>query len=113
MSDFDDAIGDMTQDLLTEAGGSFVYHRDQTSTTITLRKSTLRPVQMENGEGVIVEVRPVDFIALTSALPYAVPLAGDQITGGGKRYELQPTTGQKVFRQISPQMTRLHTNEIG
>ena len=113
MSDFDDAIGDMTSDLLAEAGDSFVYHRGATSTTITLRKSTLPPVQMENGEGVIIEVRPVDFIALTTALPYAVTVAGNQITGGGKRYELQPTTGQKVYRQISPQMTRLHTNEIG
>lgn len=112
MSDFDDAIGDMTTDLLTEAGGSFVYHRGTTSTTITLRKSTLPPVQMENGEGVIIEVRPVDFIALTTALPYAVPLAGDKITGDGETFELQPTTGQKVWRQISPQMTRLHTNKV-
>jgi hypothetical protein len=112
MSDFDDAIGDMTQDLLTEAGGSFVYHRGTTSTTITLRKSTLQPVQMENGEGVIIEVRPVDFIGLTTAMPYTVPLAGDRITGGGEKFELQPTTGQKVFRKISPQMIRLHTNKI-
>jgi hypothetical protein len=112
MSGFDDAIGDMTIDLLTEAGGSFVYHRGTTSTTITLRKSTLKPMQMENGEGVIIEVRPVDFIALTTSLPYAVPEPGDRISGGGEVFELQPTVGQKVWRQISPQMTRLHTSKV-
>jgi hypothetical protein len=112
MSDFDDAIGGMTTDLLAEAGGAFVYHRGTVSTTITLRKSTLQPTLMEGSDGVIVEVRPIDFLALTSALPYAVPMAGDQITGGGETFELQPMTGEKVWRQISPQMTRLHTKKI-
>jgi len=27
-------------------------------------------------------------------------------------FELQPMTGEKVWRQISPQMTRLHTKKI-
>ena len=39
-------------------------------------------------------------------------MAGDQITGGGETFELQPMTGEKVWRQISPQMTRLHTKKI-
>lgn len=113
MSDFDDAIGDMTTDLLTEAGGSFVYHRGSTSTTITLRKSTLPSVFMEAGNGVQIEVKPVDFIGLTTAMPYDPPERGDRITGGGLIYEVQPTVSEKVFRRISQQMTRIHTKQIG
>ena len=85
MSDFDDAIGAMTLDLLVEAGGSFVYVRGNTSTTITLRKSTLQPEIIEGGNGTLIEVRPVDFIGMTTSLPYDPPERGDVIVGGGLR----------------------------
>lgn len=113
-SEFDDAIGDMTSDLLTEAGGSYVYVRGNTSTTITLRKSSLAPEVIEGGNGTLIEVRPVDFIALTTALPYDPPERGDVIVGDSMRWEVQPPpTSEKVFRRISQQMTRIHTKQIG
>jgi len=112
MSDFDDAIGDMTTDLLAEAGGSFTYRRGSVNTAITLRKSQQQSFFLDAGNGQTTEVRPVDFIGLTSALPYPEPQKGDLIIGGGIRYEVQPTTSEKVFRQISGQMTRIHTKRI-
>lgn len=112
MSDFDDAIGDMTSDLLTEAGLSCVYLRGTTSTTLTMRKSSGQPYPVDAGNGLIVEVRPVDFICLTSALPYVQPMQGDRVVCGGLKFEVHPPTGDKVFRQISPQMTRIHTKQV-
>ena len=112
MSDFDDAIGDMTDDLLTEAGESCIYIRGTESTTITLRRSPGRSQFINNGNGGVIEIRPTDWIARTSALPYAIPQAGDIITVAGKRYELQPFGGEKVFRVTSPQMTRLHSKQV-
>ena len=112
MSDFDDAIGDMTSDLLTEAGTSCVYLRGTTSTTVTFRKTSGQPYPVDAGNGIIIEVRPVDFIGKTSALPYSQPLQGDRIICGGLKFELHPTTDDKVFRQISPQMTRIHTKQV-
>ena len=109
---FEDAATIATQALLDFAGESCVYIRGASSTAITLRRSSLAPQYMDTGNGLIVEVRPVDFIGLTSALPYAVPQAGDRIVCGGNRYELTPTTGDKVFRQITPTMTRLHTKLV-
>ena len=112
-TDFDNAIGDMVDDLLTEGGETWVYCRGNVTATLTARRSIQRPLLIDSGTGSIVEVRPVDFILLTTALPYAVPERGDLIKGDGKTYELQPTVGEKVWRQISPQMTRLHTKQIG
>jgi hypothetical protein len=112
MSDFNDAIGKMTTDLLTEAGGSFVYSRGATSTTITLRKSVQQNQVVDTGTGMIAEIRSIDFIGLTTAFPYDPPERGDRITGGGITYEVQPITGDKVFRRISGQMTRVHTKQI-
>ena len=113
MSDFDDAIGDATTDLLTEAGGSFVYIRGRTSTTITLRKSVLPSQFIEPEPGMQIEVKPVDFIGLTTALPYDPPERGDRIVGGGMTFEVMPTVSEKVFRRISQQMTRIHTKQVG
>lgn len=113
MSDFDNAIGDMTTDMLTEAGGSFVYRRGTLKTTLTLRKSMQSPTLIDKGEGLIIEVQSVDFIGLTIAMPYDPPERGDQIVGGGFTYEVQPTVSEKVFRRISQQMTRIHTKQIG
>ena len=114
MSDFDDAIGDMTDDLLAEAGGTFVYHRGGVSTSITMRLSKPPAYAVDNGNGQIVEVQPVDFIAKTISLPYLIPLRGDKITGGGVTYEVQPPQGSdKVYFRKSPEMTRIHTKQSG
>lgn len=112
MSDFDDAIGDMTEDLLTEAGSSFVYIRGNTTTTMTLRKSQQRSTLVETASGLISEEGPVDFIGLTTAFPYDPPERGDRIAGSGLIYEVQPTTGEKCYRQISDQMMRVHTKRV-
>ena len=112
MSDFDDSIGTMTLDLLVEAGSSCVYRRGNTTATITLRKSQQASFQIDSGNGSLIEVTPVDFIGLTTAFPYDPPERGDRITVGDSVYELQPTTSEKVFRRISPQMTRIHTKQV-
>ena len=112
MSDFDDAIGDMTTDMLVEAGVSCVYIRGNVTTTITLRKSRQQSMFMDAGNGQQIEVRPVDFIGLTSAVPYAIPLRGDRIKCGSLSYEVQPSVSEKVFRMISPQMMRIHTKQV-
>lgn len=113
MSDFDDAIGDMTNDLLTEAGGPFVYLRGTSKTTVTMRKSTLAPMILDAGNGTTIEVRRVDFILLTADLPYGDPQRGDQIKAGSLTWEVLPTVSEKVFRRISDQMTRIHTKQVG
>jgi len=112
-TDFDDAIGDMTIELLAEAGGSFVYIRGITSTTVTLRKSVQQSVILEPEPGMQIEVKPVDFIILTTALPYDPPERGDRIVGDGMTFEVMPTVSEKVFRRISQQMTRIHTKQVG
>ena len=40
-------------------------------------------------------------------------LDGDKIVGGGKAFEVQPTTSEKVFRQITQTMTRIHAKQVG
>lgn len=109
---FDDAVADMTSELLAFAGESCVYVRDASSTTITMRCSVQRPQQYDSGTGSIIEVRPVDFIGLASAFPYPHPKAGDRIKRAGRWYEVTPTTGEKVYRQMTPTMLRIHTKEI-
>ena len=116
MSDFDDAIGDMVDDLLTEAGSSWTY-RDAPGTgsadaTVTARKSVLPPFSFEGGPGHIVEVRPIDFIMKTSALPFGEPVRGQRLLSATETYEVWSLNGEKCFRQISPQMTRIHTKRI-
>ena len=60
MSDFDDAITDMTGDLLAVAGSSFLYIRGNVTATVTLQKSVQQPFQIDSGNGSLIEVRPVD-----------------------------------------------------
>ena len=108
MSDFDDAIADMTADLLSEAGAEFSYVRGTTTTTVTMRKSH-QPSYLVDIEGMQSEVTPTDFIGLTANLPYSPPRKGDKIIDGDTVYLVQPTTSEKTFRVISPQMTRIHT----
>lgn len=109
---FEDAVTQATESLLAFAGESCTYLRGASSAVVTLRRSSLAPQYMDTGVGQVVEVRPVDFIGLTSSLPYAIPQAGDRIVCGGNRYEVTPTTGDKVYRQITPTMTRIHTKQV-
>ena len=112
MSDFDTAVTDMTEDLLSEAGSGFVYSRGTTTATVTLRKSVGQSQLMESGDGLITEVRPVDFIGLTSDLPFAIPKRGDIISDSSGKWEVMPTISEKVFRQISKTMTRIHAQKV-
>ena len=112
MSDFDDAIGDAVADLLAEAGVSCVYIRGNETTSITLRKSTLQPVIVDDGTGHLTEIQPVDFIGRTITMPYDPPLQGDRITRGGETFEVKPVLSEKCYRRISPQMTRLHCKRV-
>lgn len=112
MSDLDTDVSSMMTDFLEVAGDSFVYLRGSTSTTITLRKSVQLSVVIDNGNGHVLTVKPVDFIGLTSALPYDPPLKGDQIVGGGMTFEVQPTVSEDVYRRITATQTRVHTKRI-
>ena len=113
MSDFDDAIGEMVNDLLAEAGESVTYFRGTSSHTVTARRAAGRSQFVDLGNGQVMEMKPVEWIMLQADLPYVTPLAGDVIMASGQRYELQPFAGEKVFRQTSPQMVRLHSKAIG
>lgn len=114
MSDFDDDVGDMTSDLLEYAGDSYTY-RDVNhgrSAAITLVKSSPPSFQIDNGNGLLIEIRPVEFKCLTSDLPFGNPVKGQRIERSGNVWEIQPTTSEKVFYQMSPQMTRIHAKLI-
>jgi hypothetical protein len=112
MSDFDDAIGDAIADLLAEAGTACVYIRGSSTASVTLRKSTLQPVIVDNGAGHLSEVQPVDFIGRTSQLPFDPPISGDRIKIGDESFEVNPLISEKCFRRISPQMTRIHCKRV-
>jgi len=112
MSGFDDDIGGMVDDLLVQAGGSFSYFRGTESAPVTLIKSARMPSLIDAGNGTVVEVRSVDFIGRPTEMPYSEPKRGDRIVGGGSTFEVQPTTGDKVFLIVSPQMIRIHTKQV-
>jgi hypothetical protein len=78
-----------------------------------LRKSQQQSQLIDNGNGYLIEVAPVDFIGLTSAFPYDPPERGDMIKAGGLTWEVQqPTGSEKVYRRITDTMTRVHTKQI-
>lgn len=110
-NDLDDAVGEMAEDFLAEAGESWSYIRGVTTYTVTMRRSAMRPVTLETNEGFI-EVRPIDFIGLVSDMTsFYPPQRGDEITNGTSTYEVMPTTGEKCFRALSPKMVRIHTKQ--
>lgn len=114
MPDFDDAIGDMTEDLLDEAGEEYTYRNQAggATATVTAVKSSPPSFQIDNGNGLLIEVRPVEFKMLTSDLPFGNPVKGQRFERGMNVWEIQPTAGEKCFYQQSPQMTRIHTKLI-
>ena len=116
MPDFDDAVGDLVTDLHSEAGRTVTYRRGGASLgTLTMSRHRQQSQYVDNGQGGIIEVTPVDFIGKTSALEALSafpPLKGDLIVVGSETFEVLPTVGEKVFRRISDQMTRIHTKRV-
>ncbi len=112
MSALDDAVGEMVDDLLAEAGAVVSYLRGGIEIgTLTMSLQRQPSQYIDNQQGGLIEITPVDFIAKTSDLPSFPPLRGDQIVIGGETFEVVPTTGEKVFRRVSYQMTRIHTKQ--
>lgn len=114
MSDFDDDVGDMVDELLTAAGDEYTYRNCAGGETVTVTavKSSPPSFQNDNGNGLLIEVRPVEFKMLTSDLPFGNPVKGQRFERGSNVWEVQPTTSEKCFYQQSPQMTRIHTKLI-
>ena len=114
MSSMDNDIGDMVTDLLTAAGDAYTYRNGAggATATVTAVKSSPPSFQIDNGNGLLIEVRPVEFKMLTSALPYGNPVKGQRLERGGSVWEIQPTTSEKCFYQQSTQMTRIHSKLI-
>lgn len=114
MSDFDDDVGAMASDLLVAAGDAYTYRNGAGGAvaTVTAVKSSPPSFQIDNGDGLLIEVRPVDFKMKTSDLPFGNPVKGQRFERLGSVWEVQPTTSEKCFYQQSPQMTRIHTKLI-
>jgi hypothetical protein len=104
-------ISDAVDSLLDEWGSTGYYIRDNTTTTVTVRRSVGQSQTIELN-GTLVEYIPVDFILLTTALPYLEPRRGDRIKYGSEVYEVSTPGGEKVFRQITSTMTRIHTQQV-
>lgn len=113
MSAFDDAVDDMTDDLLNEAGESYSYVAPQGTAIVTMAMSSPQPFQIDSGNGFVVEVRPVDFKIRTGDLPYGDPVPGHKIKRGSNVYEVHPLANEKCFYQMNGQMTRIHTKLVG
>lgn len=113
MPDLDDAVGEMVTDLHEVAGRTVTYYRGGVNRgTLTMSRHRQQSQYVDNGQGGIIEVTPVDFIALTSELILDPPIKGDKIVVAGETFEVLPTTGEKVFRRIGDQMTRIHTKQV-
>lgn len=96
-------------------GRTVTYRRDGvTAGTLTMIRARQPSQYVDDGQGGLIEVSPVDFLGKTSALPFDPPLAGDQIVDAetNETYEVLPTVGEKVYRRISDSMTRVHTKQV-
>lgn len=103
----------MIADVLDEHGVPCVYARASSSIAVNL--CLLRPqgpVLFEAGNGMVVEIERVDIIFRTSDLPYGDPIADDHITIDSVKYLAKQISGEKVFRRLSPQLTRIHTVQV-
>lgn len=110
----DSDVTDMVDDLLDEHGVSCVYSRGASSSTVDL--CLLRsqvPTLIEVGEGMVTEILRFDILMRTSSLPFGNPVADDTITIDSVTYLVKQIGGEKVFRQMSPQLTRIHTVQVG
>lgn len=112
-TDLEAAVGLMADDLLTINGQAVSYLRDGVEAGTPTMSKQRQPAQyIDNGNGGFIEVVPVDFVCKTADLPFNPPLRGDQIVVDGEIFEVLPTTGEKVYRVISSQMTRIHTKQV-
>lgn len=111
----EDAIGDAMEDLLPTLGAEFTYRNgaNGATTPVDAIKRDQPSFQVDSGNGLLIEVRPTDFLMLTSDLPYGDPVRGQRLESGSSIWEVQPTVSEKVFRRVSSQMTRIHTKLIG
>lgn len=112
MPDVDDDVESMVTDLHASHGRTVTYARGASSASVTMSKHRQQSFQVDNGNGGIIEVQPIDWVCLTDDLPYGDPVRGDTITVSGVTYEVLPTTSEKVFRRINDAMTRVHTKQI-
>lgn len=116
MPDLDDAVGEMVTDLHEVAGRTVTYYRGGVNRgTLTMSRHRQQSQYVDNGQGGIIEVTPVDFIGKTSALEALSafpPVKGDLIVVGSDTFQVLPTVGEKVFRRIGDQMTRIHTKQV-
>lgn len=116
MPTFEDAIGDMVDDLHAEAGRIVSYRRDGVSLgTATMSRHRHPSRSFDDGEGGVIEVLPYDFIAKTAdleALNADPPLTGDRIVVGTETYEVLPLVAEKTFRRVGDQMIRIFTKQI-
>ncbi len=111
MAGLDDDVGDMVEDFLTFQGASRTYRRGVSSESVTMARLIQRPVTVESN-GLIVEVRGVDWIMDADDLPFGEPATGDEIIDGSDTYEVLPTVGEKVFRRVSPKLIRIHSKQV-
>lgn len=113
MADFLDAgVSIGLDELLRLAGSECVYIRGNATTSITMRRSQLPPLVVDN-DGQLIELRVIDFIARTADMPYSEPLAGDRIKfSDGTMYEVNRLGSDKCFRITSSSMIRIHTKLV-
>ena len=114
MTLLEDELADALDDLLTEAGEQFTYRNGDggATTTITAIRSVQPAIQVDAGDGLIVEVRPVFFRMTQSDLPYGTPERGHRIEDGSIIYEVQPIAGGKCYHSPNESMIRIHTKRI-
>ena len=110
MTDESEFLADSFLDVLAVAGASSTYRRGTTSTTMTM-VCRYQPSRWSELNGVWTEIRPVDFLVLSSAFPHDEPKAGDQIVYGGETFTVLPTTSEKVYRKVTPSILRIHTKQ--
>ena len=114
MPAFIDAQETHVDRLLAQAGEEYTYRNGAggATDTITLVRSTPPPFQIDNGNGLLIEVRPVEFAAKAADLPFGNPVRGQRIERGGSVWEIQPTTSEKCYHQPSDHMLWIHAKLI-
>ena len=114
MSDFDEDVSIGIESFYIEAGDEYVYRTAPggDTATVTAVKSTLTPYQVDNGNGLLIEVRPEDFKIRVDDLPFGLPAKGQRFERDGIVWEVNPTVSEKCFRILSPSMVRIHTKRI-
>lgn len=110
----DDGLETLADELILFGGQEFIYRNGAGGATETVSARICRqpPIGIDNGNGLIIEVRPVDFIVKTIDLPYGKPAKGHRIETGSTVYEVQPTVSEKCFRELNAHFTRIHTKQI-